>query len=303
MSLPINIEINKEMRNVIIEQKDQHENSNILSSEIISYIFSWLNLNDSITVSLVNKKWRKSAISPQKLAAIKKVYLEQAFGSDKWMSYFNFNVQGQEEQIIKNLDTKGEFSSFPLNVIEMLQSPCPAYPGMEVGKTHLLVWIPKTINNEPLTVTSFGKLVNKFYLTNRPRASSPYETRWFSMAETFDKPLERSYWGLVTRDTLENSHGKAYPIQKSLVKNLKGASTDYEVPQVMEAIVALFADYLKCDGYKEDQYLCAHTTRCEGRMGENQVILTEGVCGTTFLAMDEPDSVLQTGVMAICRLK
>ena len=67
-----------------------------------------------------------------------------AFGKEKWEEYFG---------------DVGVEPALPPNILEILSSPCPFWPGKKVEETHLLVLIPEKVNGKPLTLKTLGELV------------------------------------------------------------------------------------------------------------------------------------------------
>jgi len=82
-----------------------------------------------------------------------------AFGKEKWAIYFG---------------DVGVEPPLPPNIHEILQSPCPFFPGKKVGETHLLTLIPKTVNGKSLTLNSLGELVKSPKQGNKTK----YQEYW-----------------------------------------------------------------------------------------------------------------------------
>jgi F-box-like len=199
--------------------------------ELISKIFSYLDIFHLERASQVSKKWKRLVTIQSKEAIY--IYRKKAFSSEKWAKYCG-------KDILKGEDNKEELSSLPEDIAEIFKSPCPAFRGKKVMDTHMLVWIPKTINGQPLTLNNLGELVKRYF---------PYDMRGYSSGirscivyELGDKPIDKSRWVLMTKNILEESINKNYASQKAIVDDLaKRTLLPYEVPGALEAAVCILA--------------------------------------------------------------
>src|SRR5258708_619998 len=53
--------------------------------------------------------------------------------------------------------------ALPPNIEAILQGPCPFFPGKKVKETHLLVYMPTTVNEQPLTLERLGELAKRYF--------------------------------------------------------------------------------------------------------------------------------------------
>ena len=108
-----------------------------------------------------------------------------AFGASQWNKYFG---------------DVGVEPPLPANIKEILTSPCPFWPSKSVGETHLLVLIPKTVDGQPFTLNSLGKLIKSPKSGGYATKYRAYTTPVTTMCGK--KSVSESYWVLMTRDIL-----------------------------------------------------------------------------------------------------
>lgn len=102
-------------------------------------------------------------------------------------------------------------------------------------ETHVLVYIPKTVNGEPLTLKSLEELVKKHF------SNSACNFILDPTVDTLkDNSIEKSCWALMTKDILPKSRSKCYADQQAIVANFSAEGlTGYEVPTAIEAAICL----------------------------------------------------------------
>ncbi|MBS0649276.1 MAG: hypothetical protein JSS10_08655 [Verrucomicrobia bacterium] len=175
-----------------------------------------------------------------------------AFGKEQWGKY---------------LGEVGEEPPLPSDIHQILQSPCPFFPGKKVEETHLLTLIPKTVNGKPLTLDSLEELVK------HPKQGQP--TRFSSYSDEIKKEYgrkfpERSYWTLMTRDVIPASRGKIYNDQVQLLKKYsQKAQVSYEMPKLLEAATSILTEYFRT-GERLYTYSPGTFTRCQEGFSEHR---------------------------------
>lgn len=216
--------------------------------DIILIIFQQFNLRDLRTFCCVSKEWNRLGSHPffSKPAFFK----EFAFGPNHWNTHCGENTISQEE-------SKEAFDLLPDNINEILKSPCQAFPGYRIMKFHRLVWIPKKINDQMFKGHFLGEFLEHFLLEN---------------------PIQ-SGWVLMTEVILPKSSNKSYAEQCVLLKSLnKSGITDYTIPNVVEIIICIWAEYSKTNIKLLNENLIRYT-RCQsngrtlriGCFGENDI--------------------------------
>ena len=130
----------------------------------------------------------------------------------------------------------------PLNIENIWQSQCRAFPGKKVHETHMLVYIPTTVDEKPLTLNSLGEIAKRYF----PTTYAGYGCIWEDIVAALGNKatIERSCWVLMTKDVLPESRRKNYADQQTMVDALaQRAFATYEVPRALEAAVCILAQY------------------------------------------------------------
>jgi len=223
-----------------------------LPREMILEVFSYLNDNDRAKCSQVNKKWQTLSNDPNLLKVIPPA---MAFGKEKWKTYFG---------------DIGKEPPLPANIREILKSPCPIWEGKKIRDTHLLVLIPQIVNGKLLTKKSLGELAKKYF----PNTEKGYRYIWSELIdEKNDKPIDKSYWMLMTKDVIPGSRYEGCATQQTIVSDLaKKALTNYEVPDTLEATVSIFSKYVSSGKYLFSDSPSTYT-RCQENIRDFRVIV------------------------------
>jgi hypothetical protein len=180
-------------------------------------------------VSLVPVLPSVATLAPVQLKApVKPAVPSIAFGKELWEKY---------------LGDVGEEPPLPSDIQQILQSPCPFFPGKKVEETHLLTLISKTVNGKPLTLDSLEELVKH----PKQGQATKYSYYWDGIKKEYgSQSLSSSYWVLMTRDVIPESRNKRYDVQKQLLESYsQKAHVPYEVPHLLEVAVSIFMEYLK----------------------------------------------------------
>jgi hypothetical protein len=180
------------------------------------------------------------------------------FGAEEWARYFG---------------EVGVAPLLPSDLNEILDSPCPFWPDRLVKDTHLLIFIPSTVDGKAFTLDLLEELVQN------PHGEG-HRTRYF----LYDDEVQRSsgavyssiaYWVLLTRDVLPGSRNKPYEDQRALVASQFSHVDDpsYSIPNVLEAATAILSHYVRSgdrlyEGFLDDKTETSSTsTRCTGLLG------------------------------------
>ncbi len=172
------------------------------------------------------------------------------FGQEQWETHFG---------------PIGEAPPLPVNIVEILNSPCPFNPGKMVKDTHMLVLIPKTVSGNPLNMIHLKKLVENPKGGHKTTYESVYQP---ILTEHGTKPAEGSYWVLMTKDVIPESRAKSYAQQQALV----GAKPGYEVPDLLSAIVGMLTHYVHTGTCLFSREPWTYT-RCKEQVGGLQTVV------------------------------
>ena len=162
---------------------------------------------------------------------------------------------GPKEWIASGLGDPGPVPHLPLNIHQLLQSPCPFIPGKTVEDTHLLVLIPATVTK----IHQYDGLPHSFPLTSEIfwgfiGSHCEYGSEWHHNPES--PPKVPIAWELINSSGNPHALYKIvtlpnYAVHQSrwvLVKKptcgpriefRKAESEGYQLPSFMDAIVTL----------------------------------------------------------------
>ena len=138
------------------------------------------------------------------------------FGKAEWEKYFG---------------DVGIEPPLPKNIEDILNSPCPFWPGKKVRETHLLVLVPQTINGKPYTINVLGELIKKPKVGNKSRY---YSSNGY-IQDNLGNQSFASHWILITKEVIPKSQNRSYNVQKELIKNYPL----YNLPGTLEVATAI----------------------------------------------------------------
>lgn len=222
----------------------------VLYSNVLLELSKSLSPKELAAFQLINKNVYQG-INREDYAWKVKMKEMSTFGPEKWNSYFG---------------DVGEVPALPEDIKGILKAPCPFFPDKCVFETHMLVLIPKTVNGKPLTLNSLRELVK--HPTGEGKATD-YEYISNSVsADLGDKPIEASYWALMTKEVLPESRNKSYSDQQ----NLATAKQGYEVPNLLPAAVCILMEYVSTGRtlYGREPWTY---TRCQEKVQGDQTIV------------------------------
>lgn len=149
----------------------------------------------------------------------------------------------------------------PENIREILARPCPFSnnPDETIGKTHMLVLIPKTLDSKPFTLKTLSKHL---------KSNQNYDTlmlpidRFKSKSALSEQPVEKSYWALMTKKPFFGN--RSWEEQKELIK-VSIDQFQYNAPTMLEACTSIVLNYIAFKEilFKKQENEC-NFTRCEG---------------------------------------
>jgi hypothetical protein len=208
----------------------------ILSSDVVSEIFSYLNLATLGASCCVSRRWRQLVNANDLILWKNAIYREIAFGTDKWVKCFGTDV-------VKEEDKREDFSSLPIKeFIEACRKSKLIFPDKSARSSLMLVRLPKTLSGQ-LTLKSLGELARKFF----PESYTGSRYGWSSIVAALgDTPIDKSCWVLMTKDVLPGSRSKSCAQQQAIVTALAANTLiPFKVPTVLEAAVCILSQYVE----------------------------------------------------------
>lgn len=268
----------------VVEQSDFNRATDTLGILEITYeVFSHLEAADLGRCTRVSHTWRDLALTNYR-QRIK----ESAFGKKKWCDRFKICIQ--------------EEPALPLNILHILNQPCPFEKGKKVYETHVLSLVPNRIKELPLNLDSLKKHIETI--------DPPLHAYINGLDESVYVPhLPRPYWILMTKNILEGSLGKHFFEQQELLAEKGGPA--YFIPRVLEAAVTIITHF---NATKERLYETTYTSCLEavgdtsstaycGLKTSGHIIVGEYLLSNGFFVNAPSDSFFLAGVGALRILK
>jgi hypothetical protein len=160
-----------------------------------------------------------------------------AFGAAKWAYY---------------VGDVGKEPPLPSNIVQIMESPCPIWPGKKIKETFVLCLRPKTINGRPYGVRS---VISYF---QQPKQGHKSLYTYCDLGLYTDVPLADAEWFLLSRDVLPGSRGLAPEQMHDLVVALsQRAGVTFQIPKVLDTVLAALTQHVESGAYlfgKEPQW-------------------------------------------------
>lgn len=155
--------------------------------------------------------------------------------SDFWNPIIRTSVFGKEEWE-KYIGDPGEVPPLPKGWEKEALKPCEIWKGKRFYETHMLLFIPKTINGQPFNLNTLSELVQKPLAGNATKFSYIWDQ---IIAQFGDKTVDEGQWVWITKDVIPGTGNKSYAGQEAIVTG-KG----YEVPSLLPLVTAIFMNYI-----------------------------------------------------------
>lgn len=241
-----------------LSRKSENGFIDILPQEIVLKIFLYLNSQELASCLRVNRKWKVLA-EDQSLWEV--LFSGVIFGKKQWTAYMG--------------DIPDD-PCLPKGFCKILESPCPFWPEKKVKETHLLVFVPKVVNNNPLTLITLGRCAS----LPKKGHGIPYRP-FLGLQSQSRAPLPfacsnaQSQWVLMTKFIIPQSGNKSYEEQAALLEDLaKRIKVNYEIPKTIEAVACMVMKYVTSQkGLFGDSSIY---TRCQEIFYDSHVMLNGG---------------------------
>jgi hypothetical protein len=182
-----------------------------------------------------------------------------AIGPEEWKRYFG---------------EVGEAPSLPADIDDILNLPCPFWPGYQVKETHLLVLVPATVDGEPFTLDLLEDLIKSPQGGGKKASYEIYDNE--VRRELGEQSPGSSYWVLMTRDVLPGSRDETYDVQKELVAaHASMLGLPYELPDALTAATAILLHHARTGDrlYADAPWTY---TRCQNKVDKNSYPVVVG---------------------------
>lgn len=193
----------------------------------------------------------------------------------------------------------------PPNMEEIWEGLCPIFPGERVKDTHLLVYLPTTVDDKPLTLKVLGAIAKQLYF---PRSKAGYKYIWEEIMEQMgDQPVDTAKWVLMTKKVIKRSKGASYEAQKTMIIDLANkTNVPYTVPTTLQATICILTHYMRTGERLFSDGQNATYTRCQENLDGYQSAVggfsSNGlvVYGSNTVDVGNRDNDL-IGVAALCK--
>jgi hypothetical protein len=134
----------------------------------------------------------------------------------------------------------GKAPPLPKDIYEILQGPCPIWPGKLFRETHIGPFlIPATVNGEPYKLRLLGKLIQA------PKQGHATKFQVCNLGEYQDTSVNESYWVCISRSVLDGSLGKNDAAHSARVNALaQSTGISYTTPKVIEVATCILMHYV-----------------------------------------------------------
>jgi hypothetical protein len=200
-----------------------------------------MNLDDRIKAQLeINRQldnWLAST-SPELSVALKRVKVclgANYIGPEAFSNFLGFEDVG----VVPPLP--------PTITPELLEAKCPIFKnGQRIKDTHLLVFIPQTVDKEPFTINALTERTKikqlKTLFPDEPPSTKIFTFQpWYHEEEFANTSVANSRWMLMPKRELPDSIDKTAEEQDRLLLEYPG----YETPRAIELLTMLVINLLQ----------------------------------------------------------
>ena len=224
----------------------------IIPNDVIdNIIFCDLSLHALALCARVCKTWKEIATKH-----INAFTHERAFGPKEWYTHFGSRLRNVPR--------------LPVNIVEILNAPCPFWPNKKVYETHVLCLVPQTVDGQPLTLRLLGELIQK------PLQGHATKYQYLELGEYPDPSAPKSHWALLTQDVVGESRSKTFEEQQALIASFsQKAKVPYEVTTILDANVCILMEYVRTGArlYSDKPYT---NTRCQEEWNADRQLVVGG---------------------------
>lgn len=231
-----------------------------LCDDIFYEILSFLPGKDLVKCSLVNRDWYKITSLNDNRLWDDVVHREKAFGKKQWTKYFG------------EIDDE---PPLPRGIFRLLQKSCLTEKGKKISQTHSLVLIPKSIRNEPLSLSSWEKLIGH-PPTEVGLCQTSIAKLWGTIMTNYGtEQVPNVQWILMMNHSLDKSRGQSYEKQEKIVEELSNeAKLYYRTPTILEAAICTVVKKIESERHGFE-YKPSGFTRCVEKINAFQVHVGE----------------------------
>lgn len=197
----------------------------------------------------------------------------------------------------------------PSNFYEIWNGPCPFDLCKKVRDTHMIIYLPSTVDDQPLTLKSLREIARRNF--PQPTFCGPsggYQPGRFGyhyiderfLKEYGDIPIGKPGWVLMKKD-IEGEYCSDYESQKKLISfKSTQARVSYEVPSSLEAATCMITYFLSSRKYLFSDRTFAKTQ--DNFEGYQVTVGGFGPDGLNFCSQEWYDNLKRMGIAPLRRL-
>lgn len=138
----------------------------------------------------------------------------------------------------------GEVPAPSPELFEDLNGPCPILQNKPMAETHLVFWVPSTLNGESLTLQAIEKAAQRERFGKKQTRFAKADPVALNDPEV-NKPLAKGYWvAMFVSDCAREVLKEAGTTSGDPQKVLNASCPGYELPSVREATIGCFMSWL-----------------------------------------------------------
>lgn len=218
--------------------------------------------------------------------------LKHSFGPTQWQTYFG---------------DVGEIPPLPNNIDEILQAPCPIWPGKKTWETHKLFLVPKTLDGKPMSLDLTSEIFQE------PKEGHPAHYLYYSGPVKSDigaRGVAETHWCLMTTDIVPDSTDKDYRDQVRFMEAFANRlDLPYAIPSTIEAALCVFLHHVETGERifaRNDPQKSWTFTRCSDEVSAEQwAVAVGGFESRGLMLYRSPDYLFDrhfAGLAAVRRL-
>lgn len=238
---------------------------NLPKDIIVFQIFSECSMTELAMFSLVSKDWNRFVKEIFRSKRVEIMKSGMMICPDVWNVIFKKNERGLK--CVSRREAKLARRSIPPNLFEM---KCPLQKGKSLLETHRVIWIPKKIYTNEMTLNNFEELClkQKSQENNRFKGVLYIDPK---VRETFGSEVsKKGHWVAITKEDLKDCRGKKYAFQREFLRsfdeNQKKVYKGISIIRLVASMSILF--------FNEDKIPCENLfVRCRESLDRYHVVV------------------------------
>ena len=128
----------------------------------------------------------------------------------------------------------------PRDIMKILQEACPFNAGKKVHETHLLLFVPETLDGTPFNLLTLREK-SRAIATRDGKGATFWNQDWYNDKDFAKSPNAKGRWVLVPKDVAPDTRSKNFEQQDSEIKKY----TKYETAGALALSTGIILNFLK----------------------------------------------------------